>query len=240
MNIELFASIATKPAFCPRKVELLALMAKVPAFSPRKLAFVAVDPSPAGFDKPVAKRLLPFCTVIGEVKLCKLVVEITPFTLEVNIPVEVENDAVLFEITDDVAVTPLIVVVRVLPVRDWVKLLIMLATEERAPLTSVVRLFPVEVATLLLIILLVATEPPIFEVRVLLVFVRVFGTERLVTEREEMLVVASVLVPLTVRLPLLVVLPFTVRLPVVVVANCAVPVAVILPVTTCPAFMIFA
>jgi hypothetical protein len=46
------------------------------------------------------------------------VVDITPLTFDVITSVEVENVRVLFDITELVATTPLIVVVKVLPERD--------------------------------------------------------------------------------------------------------------------------
>ena len=65
----------------------------------------------------------PFTVVVNELadelldtEFTAVVVEVTPFTLEViTLPPLV---TVLEEITEDVAVTPLIVVVKVLPTRD--------------------------------------------------------------------------------------------------------------------------
>jgi hypothetical protein len=61
----------------------------------------------------------------------------------------------LFDITLEVAVTPLIVVVKVLPESVWAKLLMILAREEVMPFTIVERLLPVEVATFVLMMLVV-------------------------------------------------------------------------------------
>ena len=111
-------------------------------------------------------------------------VAITPFILEVNIPVEVEKFILLFEITEEVAITPLIVVVKVLPVRDWVKDEMNCLIPELTPLIIFSKkLLEVEAMLVLIIFTLLELDPPILEESVLLDEVRVLEVLRLVTFR---------------------------------------------------------
>jgi hypothetical protein len=141
------------------------------------------------------------------------VVATTPLIVEVKSPVEVEYVSVLLPITEDVAVTPLIDVVSVFPVSDWVNEFIIFAKLETTPLITVDRVFPLEVAALEVMTLDVATEPPTFEDSVLPVTTTELGTDRLVTAR--LVVVAFVAVtllraavPVAVKLPVFVVPKF--------------------------------
>jgi hypothetical protein len=55
--------------------------------------------------------------VVAAIKLAKDVVEVTPLTLVVMMPVDVANDTELFDMTELVATTPFTVVVSVFPER---------------------------------------------------------------------------------------------------------------------------
>jgi hypothetical protein len=68
--------------------------------------------------KLVVDEKLKLLVVVAAISEAKEVVEIIPFTSVVMMPVDVAKDTVLFEITELVAITPLIVVVKVLPERD--------------------------------------------------------------------------------------------------------------------------
>ncbi len=93
------------------------------------------------------------------------VVVATPLIVVVRRVPEVER--ALEEMTDDVAVIPLMTVVRVFPVRLWVKELMRVANVEETPLTIVWKKLAEEEAVLEVMILEVAEEPPRLEVRVL-------------------------------------------------------------------------
>ncbi len=133
----------------------------------------------------------------------------TPLITVVSVVPEVEIP--FDDITDDVEVTPFILVVNVLPLNDWVKELIKVTIEEEIPLTIVCRKLGDEDATLDVIIVDVPIEPPMFEVRVLtddervlLVLRRVMVAEaevKLVMFAEEIVVVAKVVVPITTKPP---------------------------------------
>ena len=117
-------------------------------------------------------------------KLVRSVDVATPLIFVVKVAPEVER--ALLVITEVVAVMPLMVEVRMLPVVFWVKELIILATVEATPLTIVWKRLREEEATLLVMIVVVPVEPPMLEVRVLVATVRVLdvrivGAVRLVT-----------------------------------------------------------
>ena len=113
--------------------------------------------------------------------------------------------------TDVVAVTPLMVVERVLPVTDCVKELIIVARVEDTPLTIVWRKLAEEDAVLDVMTEVVPTDPPMFEESVLVATERVLEVERLVmvavtalnivAKRFDDVVVASVVDPENVLLP---------------------------------------
>src|SRR5574344_834990 len=96
---------------------------------------------------------------------CKLVVVATPFTEEVSTVPEAESR--LEVITEVVAISPLMLVVKVLPVTFWEKELIILVAKEETPLTMVWKKFPVEEAVLEVMTEVVAEDPPTSEVRML-------------------------------------------------------------------------
>ena len=96
---------------------------------------------------------------------CKLVVVETPFTEEVSTVPEVESR--LEVITEVVAISPLMLVVKVLPATFWEKELIILVAKEETPLTMVWKKFPVEEAVLEVMTEVVAEDPPTSEVRML-------------------------------------------------------------------------
>jgi hypothetical protein len=123
-------------------------------------------------------------------RLVRSVVVATPFTVVVRIVPVVER--AFEEITEEVAVIPLIVVVKVLPERDCVKELMIDASEEVTPLTIVWKRFADEDAVFEVMILVVPVEPPTFEVRILAEEESVFVVARLVTVR--LVVVALVVV----------------------------------------------
>jgi len=96
---------------------------------------------------------------------CKLVVVATPFTEEVStVP---EEESKLEVITEVVAISPLMLVVKVLPATFWEKELIILVAKEETPLTMVWKKFPVEEAVLEVMTEVVAEDPPTSEVRML-------------------------------------------------------------------------
>ena len=96
---------------------------------------------------------------------CKLVVVDTPFTEEVSTVPEVESR--LEVITEVVAISPLMLVVKVLPTTFWEKELIILVAKEETPLTMVWKKFPLEEAVLEVMTEVVAEDPPTSEVRML-------------------------------------------------------------------------
>lgn len=97
---------------------------------------------------------------------CKSVVVETPFTVEVKtVPETLRPFEVIIEL---VAITPLIVVVKMLLLADWVKLLMIFVIPEDIPFTITSKKFPVEEAVLLLIIVLVPITPFTFEDNILL------------------------------------------------------------------------
>ena len=134
----------------------------------------------------VEVRVVPDWERILELIVLKLVLVVIPLTLEVrDIPlVVVEIERLLFEITEEVAITPLIVVVKVLPVRDWVKDEMNCLIPELTPLIIFSKkLLDVEAILVLIIFTLLELDPPILEESVLLDEVRVLEVLRLVTFR---------------------------------------------------------
>ena len=129
-------------------------------------------------------------------------VAITPFILEVNIPVEVEKSILLFVIIVVVAIIPLIVVVKVLSVISWLNELMNCFIPEETPLIIFSKkLLDVEAMLVLIIFTLLELDPPTLEESVLLDEVRVLLVLRLVTFRlfvVKLVVVASVAVRLIV------------------------------------------
>lgn len=95
----------------------------------------------------------------------------TPLTVEVSTVPEADKPFAVMIL--EVAVTPLIVVVKVLPAADWVKLLMKLITAEATPFTRDVKLLVVVEMVLELIIFAeeVETIPLTFEVHVKLLVV---------------------------------------------------------------------
>ena len=98
--------------------------------------------------------------------------EITPLTLDFNS--DPFKDKVLLDITELVAVTPLIVVVKVLPDRDWVKELIIDLIPDETPLIIFSKKLPVVEATFELMILVLVDTPFIELVKVFPVDDKVF------------------------------------------------------------------
>ena len=134
----------------------------------------------------VEVRVVPDWERILELIVLKLVLVVIPLTLEVrDIPlVVVEIERLLFEITEEVAITPLIVVVKVLPVRDWVKDEMNCLIPELTPLIIFSKkLLDVEAILVLIIFTLLELDPPILEESVLLDEVRVLEVLRFVTFR---------------------------------------------------------
>lgn len=135
---------------------------------------VEVIPSTILVIRFVVDEKLSELVVVAAMSDARLEVEITPLTLVVMIPVLVEKVIELLEITDDVALTPLIVVVNTLPVSVVVNEFIILATLDVMPFIIVVKKLPVDVATLELIMLADDALPAITEVIVLIAEVRLF------------------------------------------------------------------
>lgn len=130
-----------------------------------ELMMLEVDTSPFTLEVRVLtadERSLLFTPVM-------VVVAITPFTSEVKI-VEVEvvaTERTLPVMIEEVAVTPLTVEVKTLPVADWVKLLIMFARPELIPFTITSNTFAEDEATLEVMIEEVDVTPFTVEVRTL-------------------------------------------------------------------------
>jgi hypothetical protein len=76
-----------------------------------------VEVTPLTIEVAVLEAMVKLLVVVA-IKLARLVVEITPFTLLVNIPVEVANEEEFSVMIVEVATTPLTVEVRVFPVAD--------------------------------------------------------------------------------------------------------------------------
>ena len=134
----------------------------------------------------VEVRVVPDWERVLELIVLKLVLVVIPLTLEVrDIPlVVVEIERLLFEITEEVAIIPLIVVVKVLPVRDWVKDEMNCLIPELTPLIIFSKkLLDVEAILVLIIFTLLELDPPILEESVLLDEVRVLEVLRFVTFR---------------------------------------------------------
>lgn len=140
--------------------------------------------------------------------LCKSVEVATPFTVEVSIVPEA--DISLDEITDEVATTPLIVVVSVLPERVCVNEFIKFTTADDIPFIIDAKVLVVVEIVFEFIIEVVETDPPILLVIVLADEESVFGTDKFVKVAfvPEMLVIvalfeitfAKLAVPVTVML----------------------------------------
>jgi len=128
-----------------------------------------------------------------------LVVARTPFTSLVRILVVVEYVSVLFPITEDVADTPLIVVVSTLPVNTCVNELMIEAKVEVIPFTIVERKLVDEVATFEVIAEVVEMIPFTFEVRMFADDERV-----LVVEAIGMTILVVATLPFTVEVKILV------------------------------------
>jgi hypothetical protein len=121
--------------------------------------------------------------VVAVIRDDREVVEITPFMLVVMIPVEVAKVTELFDITDDVATTPLTVVVRVLPDSVVVREFIILANSVVTPLTIEVRVLVVVDKEFVFMIVVVPIDPAIFEVNTFEVLDSEFVAFKFVTER---------------------------------------------------------
>jgi hypothetical protein len=148
-------------------------------------------------------------------RLVRSVEVATPFMVVVRVAPLVER--ALEEITEEVAVTPLMIVVSVLPERDCVKELMMVAREEEMPLMMVWKTLADDDAVVEVMIVDVPTDPPMLEVSVLPEEVRELFVRMLGAMREEMVVVARVVVPVVVREDAVVVarveVPVTARVP---------------------------
>jgi hypothetical protein len=182
--------------------EVSVLTAEVRALASTKLAVVvAILPLTVevSMKELVEVEIVRVFEVEEATRLVRSVDVAIPFIVVVSIVPDVEIS--FDDITEDVAVTPFIVVVNVLPVRDWVKELIRVTTLEAIPLTIVCRKLGDEDAMLDVIIVDVPIEPPMFEVRVLLDEERVFEVLRAVMVAEEMVVVANCDVPTAYKSP---------------------------------------
>jgi hypothetical protein len=106
---------------------------------------VVVDTTPSTIlvIRFVVDEKLKLFVVVAATKLARDVVETTPFTLLVITPVLVEKVTVLLDMTDDVALTPFIVVVNTFPVREVVRELMILAIALVTPLTIVAKVLVV-------------------------------------------------------------------------------------------------
>lgn len=93
------------------------------------------------------------------------VVLVTPFTFDTKSVPDVES--VLLPITEDVAETPLIVVVRTFPERDCVNELIIFEAADAIPFTVVVNVFASEVKMFEVTVVVVACTPFTFVVKTL-------------------------------------------------------------------------
>jgi hypothetical protein len=93
---------------------------------------------------------------------------------------------------EEVAITPLIFVVKIFPDDDCVNELMKLTTLDAIPFTNEVKELEVVEIVLEFTIVVVETEPPIFEVIVLMTDDKVFGTLKLVTVALVMVALAIV------------------------------------------------
>lgn len=138
------------------------------------IVVILVIPSTILVIRFVVDEKLKLLVVVAAIREASEVVDTTPLTFVVITPVLVEKVNWLLEITDDVALTPLIVVVNTLPVSVVVNEFIILATLDVMPFIIVVKKLPVDVATLELIMLADDALPAITEVIVLVAEVRLF------------------------------------------------------------------
>jgi hypothetical protein len=111
----------------------------------------------------------------------------------------------LLVMTDEVAITPLVLTVSVLPVTDAVRLLMIFVKPLAIPFTILWKVFVVVARVLVVMILEVATLPFTVEVRVLMLLARVL----VVFEALRAVIVACALGE-SARPPLIVVVPFNV------------------------------
>ena len=121
---------------------------------------------------PLTKTLKKLVEELATAELMILVVLAIPFTLVVILLAELNIPD--WEITDEVATTPLTVVVKTLPLRLVVRVLMILATEEVKPLTIDCRVLAELVKLLAKTILVVATTPLTLLVTVLDALLREF------------------------------------------------------------------
>jgi hypothetical protein len=115
----------------------------------------------------------------------KVVVAGTPFTelVRVIVFVVLALIRVFDEMTDDVATTPLTVVVRVLPERVCVNEFIIFITAEDIPFIIFVNVLVLVATVLLVMILVVAKEPPRLEVSTFAILDKIFVVNKFATER---------------------------------------------------------
>ena len=135
-------------------------------------------------------------------RLVRSVVVATPLMVVVRTAPDVER--AFDEMTEEVAVTPLMIVVSVLPDRDCVKELMIVARVEEIPLTIVWKTLRDDEATFEVMIEDVPIDPPMLEVSVLPEAERELVVVMEGAMREEMVVVARVEVPVTVKNPVVV------------------------------------
>ena len=147
--------------------------------------------------KTLAKA--PVFEVEDATRLARSVVVATPLIVVVRILPLVER--AFDEMTEDVAVTPFMIVVSVLPERDCVKELMMFARDDEMPLTIVWNTLRDEEAVFEVMMVDVPVDPPMLEVSVLPEADRELEVVIVGAMREEMVVVARVEVPRTKRVP---------------------------------------
>jgi hypothetical protein len=111
-----------------------------------EMVVVAITPLTFRVRRFVAVAYERFVVVVAAISEASEVVATTPLTVVVMTPVLVAYETVFPVMIDEVAETPLIVVVKTLPREDCVKVSIIFTIAEETPFTIVVKVF-VEVET---------------------------------------------------------------------------------------------
>lgn len=188
-------TVVTTPAFAERDEELMMLVDVAMPFTVEVSVFTA-DAKSLLFTKDavvvatcpltvevrmkelVEVEMVRVCEVDDATRLVRSVEVATPLMVVVSTAPLVER--ALEVMIEEVAVTPLMVEVRVLPDETWVKELIIVASDEETPFTIVWKRLADEDAVLEVMIEEVPVDPPRLLVRVLPEDERVFEVVRLV------------------------------------------------------------
>ena len=190
-----FITVVTTPPFAESEDELIRDVVVLTPFTVEVSVLTAEERSFVLMNRPVVVAVTPFTTEVSvkefvvvdmvrvfdvedATRLARLVDVATPLTVVVSTVPEVES--AFDEMTDEVAVTPFMIVVRIFPVTDCVNELMIFASEEEMPLIATWNTLADEEAVADVIILVVPVDPPIFEVMVFPLEEMVFEVKRLV------------------------------------------------------------